>query len=137
MEQTKETAIAIKDDGFFARLKKFLKMVFGINGKYNFKVNSNEEKNDELKENQVNNIVKNNLNQIEQEKIEKNLEEILLELQEAYEVGIIKESDLTNEQIEDLKQLYRVQIELMKNKIDQNQEKILALKEKIDHMNKK
>ena len=45
MRETNETALVVKNDSFFERLKEFLKMFFGINGKYALK---NEE---ELNEN--------------------------------------------------------------------------------------
>ena len=56
-------------------------------------------------------------------------------MQEAYETGIIKEEELTSEQKEDLKRLYVIQINYLKESIEKNEAVILKLKEKIDIIN--
>ena len=46
-------------------------------------------------------------------------EENLLELQKRYESGKIKEKDLSKEEVEDLKKLYKKQIEEKKNSLEE------------------
>lgn len=51
-------------------------------------------------------------------------EENLLELQKRYENGEIKEEDLSKEEIESLKKLYKKQIEEKKNSLEEYKIKI-------------
>ena len=51
-------------------------------------------------------------------------EENLLELQKRYENGKIKEKDLSKEEIESLKKLYKKQIEEKKNSLEEYKIKI-------------
>lgn len=132
MEETKETSLVVKNDSFFARLKEFFRMFFGVNGKYTLK-SSNESNEQQTKKN---NIIRNNLNNIEEPNYEQNLQNVLLEIQEAYESGLIKENELTKDQIKSLKELYVLQINTLKNSIDEDEKIILELKEQIDSKNK-
>lgn len=128
MEETKETSLVVKNDSFFARLKEFFRMFFGVNGKYTLKgTNENNEQQSEKS-----NIVTNNLNNLEEQNPEQYLQNVLIELQEAYENGLIKENELTKDQIESLKELYVLQINSLKNNIDADEKIILELKDKID-----
>lgn len=132
MEETKETSLVVKNDSFFARLKEFFRMFFGVNGKYTLK-SSNESNEQQTKKN---NIVRNNLNNIEEPNYEQNLQNVLFEIQEAYESGLIRENELTKDQIKTLKELYVLQINTLKNSIDEDEKTILELKEQIDSKNK-
>ncbi len=134
MQETKETSLIVKNDSFWDRLKEFFKMFFGVNGKYTLNSSTlQENKFDEFNEKNINNnIVKNNLDNLENTNYESKLHEVLLELQDAFENGIIKEEELTNEQKEDLKKLYIIQINALKNSIDEDEKIIFNLKEKID-----
>lgn len=132
MEETKETSLVVKNDSFFARLKEFFRMFFGVNGKYTLK-SSNESNEQQTKKN---NIVRNNLNNIEEPNYEQNLQNVLFEIQEAYESGLIRENELTKDQIKSLKELYVLQINTLKNSIDEDEKTILELKEQIDSKNK-
>lgn len=136
MNEQKETSLVVKNDSFFDRLKEFFKLFFsyfGISEKDNLKDNTNESNNSA--NNNLKNIADNNEMKFTED-YEKKLQEILLELQEAYESGIIKEEELTSEQKEDLKKLYIIQINYLKESIEKNETVILKLKEKIDIINK-
>lgn len=134
MQETKETSLIVKNDSLWDRLKEFFRMFFGTNGKYTLNSSSLEKDENNLnKQNIENNVVKNNLNNIENTNYESKLHEILLELQDAFENGIIKEEELTKEQKEDLKRLYIIQINALKNSIDEDEKIIYNLKEKIDN----
>ncbi len=52
------------------------------------------------------------------------MEEVLLELQKRYESGKIKEKDLSKEEVEDLKKLYKKQIEEKKKSLEEYKIKI-------------
>lgn len=52
------------------------------------------------------------------------MEENLLELQKRYESGKIKEKDLSKEEVEDLKKLYKKQIEEKKKSLGEYKIKI-------------
>lgn len=52
------------------------------------------------------------------------MEENLLELQKRYESGKIKEKDLSKEEVEDLKKLYKKQIEEKKKSLEEYKIKI-------------
>lgn len=137
MNEQKETSLVVKNDSFFDRLKEFFKLFFSY-----FSINEEDNLKNDTKEND-NNIVNNNIKNINdisednftEEDYEKKLQEILLELQEAYESGIIKEEELNPEQKEDLKRLYILQINYLKDSIEKNESVILKLKEKIDIIN--
>ena len=115
MNENKETSLVVKSDGFFDRLKEFIKIFFSY---FRTSEDNNEKNNVELNNNIVNNNLKNIESVVEdnftEEDYKNKLQEILLELQEAYETGIIKEEELTSEQKEDLKRLYVIQINYLK-----------------------
>ena len=52
------------------------------------------------------------------------MEEVLLELEKRYESGKIKEKDLSKEEVEDLKKLYKKQIEEKKKSLEEYKIKI-------------
>lgn len=52
------------------------------------------------------------------------MEEVLLELQKRYESGKIKEKDLSKEEVEALKNLYKKQIEEKKKSLEEYKIKI-------------
>ena len=52
------------------------------------------------------------------------MEEVLLELQKRYESGKIKEKDLSKEEVEALKKLYKKQIEEKKKSLEEYKIKI-------------
>lgn len=137
MNENKETSLVIKNDSFFDRLKIFLKMFFNFfNNTEETQINTNEKTNNK-------NIVNKNLEHIEnmtnvnltEKDYEKNLQDILIQLQAAYEDGTIKEEELTSDQKEDLKKLYIIQINSLKESIEKNEAVILKLKEKIEIIN--
>ena len=74
MEEPKPTSLVVKNDSFFARLKEFFRMFFGVNGKYTLK-SSNESNEQQTKKN---NIIRNNLNNIEEPNYEQILQNVLL-----------------------------------------------------------
>ena len=55
----------------------------------------------------------------------------LLELQKAYREGNVTEKDLTEEQINQLKELYQEQIDLLKKSIEKDKEEIIKIRKKL------
>ena len=55
----------------------------------------------------------------------------LLKLQKKFRKGLIKEEDLSSEELRQLKELYKKQIEYMDNSIEEDKKEILILKRKI------
>ena len=55
----------------------------------------------------------------------------LLKLEKKFRKGLIKEEDLSSEELRQLKELYKKQIEYMNNSIEEDKKEILNLKRKI------
>lgn len=129
MNENKETSLVIKNDNFFSKVKEFFKLFFsyfGIEGKED--LNSTEKS-------EENNTDDASIQKMTDEEYEKKFQELLLELQIAYENDQIKEEELNNEQIEDLKKLYTLQINYLNDCIERNEAIILKLKEKVEILN--
>lgn len=54
----------------------------------------------------------------------------LLEIQKKFRRGEIKEKDIPKEQLEDLKELYHKQIDLIEQSIEEDRQKILRIRKK-------
>lgn len=55
----------------------------------------------------------------------------LLELQKKYQSGQIKEEEIPENQLQDLKQLYKNQIDILENSIKEDRQKILKIKKRL------
>ncbi len=55
----------------------------------------------------------------------------LLELQKAYRSGAIREQDLSEEQIKQLKKLYKTQIDFLKASVEKDKEEIIKIRKKL------
>lgn len=130
MKESKETSLIIKSDNFFEKVKDFFKLFFSYFG---------IESNDNLKYKDVSNNENINIGtdgqQMTEEEYEKKFQKLLLELQNSYEEGEIKEEELNSEQIEDLKKIYNFQINYLNECIEKNEAIILKLKEKVEILN--
>ena len=58
----------------------------------------------------------------------------LLKLQKEYRNGLIREDDLSSEELEQLKELYKKQIDYIEDSIEKDKQEILNLKRKIGEM---
>ena len=56
----------------------------------------------------------------------------LLELQNKYRKGIIKEEDIPEDKLEKLKNLYKTQIKLIEDSIEKEKQEIIKIKKKIE-----
>lgn len=56
----------------------------------------------------------------------------LLELQNKYRNGIIKEEDIPEDKLEKLKNLYKTQIKLIEDSIEKEKQEIIKIKKKIE-----
>ena len=118
-ENTQEKNLVEKKEGFFSKVKNFFRSLF------NKKKNNDQvviEENDSVKEN--NNEFKEYIKMTEDEETK------LLELQRRYRRGEIAESDLTDEQIEALSNLYDKQIAELKKSIEAREQKIAEYKKR-------
>lgn len=117
-ENTQEKNLVEKKETFFGKVKKFFKNLFAK------KKNNDEvvrEEDDSAKEN---NEFKEYIKMTEDEETK------LLELQRRYRRGEIAESDLTDEQIDDLSNLYDKQIAELKKSIAAREQKIAEYKKR-------
>ena len=56
----------------------------------------------------------------------------LLELQKKYRKGLIKEEDIPEDQVKDLKELYKKQIKIVNESIEEDKKKIIEIKKKLN-----
>ena len=56
----------------------------------------------------------------------------LLELQNKYRKGIIKEEDIPEDKLKKLKNLYKTQIKLIEDSIEKEKQEIIKIKKKIE-----
>jgi len=115
-ENTQEKNLVEKKDGFFGKIKNFFKNLFGKSAK----VEVANEAEDTAKANNF----KESIKMIEDE------DSKLLELQRRYRRGEIAESDLTEQQIDDLSELYDRQIAELKKSIELKEQKIAEYKKR-------
>lgn len=121
-ENTQEkNLIEKKENSFFGKIKTFFRNLFGKNNNENTVA---ETENNNAKEN---NDFKEYIKMTEDEETK------LLELQRKYRNGEIKEDDLTDEQIDDLCDLYDKQIAELKKAIEIKEQKITNHKLKKQH----
>ena len=112
------------EEGFFHRIKNFFKRLF--KKEEVIVVNSDNE----LQEKVLN--VESKTNVFKDELKYKDESKALLDLQNQFELGKIKEEDLTEEQVQGLRSLYNQQIENLKNSIENYRKEILTLKKKLN-----
>lgn len=112
MEENTQEKSLIKKEGFFGKVKNYFKNLFKKKKK-NESVNNNcvKESND----------FKDNIKVAEVEDAE---EVKLIELQKRYRRGELAESDLTEEQIEALSELYDKQIDALRKIIEEKEKQI-------------
>ena len=55
----------------------------------------------------------------------------LLELQKKYRSGLIKEKDIPKNQLKDLKELYKKQIKIINDSIEEDKRKIIEIRKKL------
>lgn len=115
---TQEKNLVAKKEGFFQKVKNFFKGLF--------KKKEHKSINDEKNTVKEDNRFKENIKIAEDEMLEKNK---IFELQKRYRRGEIAESDLSEEQIEALGNLYDKQIAAL-NKIIEEKEKQIAESQK-------
>ncbi len=116
-ENTQEKNLVEKNEGLFSKIKNFFKNLFGKKSNV-----ENTVVEDVSNEKEGNNSFKESIKMTETE------ETRLLDLQTRYRRGEIGESDLTEEQIDALCQLYDKQIEEIKKSIKIKEEKIAEYK---------
>lgn len=116
-ENTQEKNLVEKNEGLFSKIKNFFKNLFGKKSNV-----ENTVVEDVSNEKEENNSFKESIKMTETE------ETRLLDLQTRYRRGEIGESDLTEEQIDALCQLYDKQIEEIKKSIKIKEEKIAEYK---------
>lgn len=122
-ENTQEKNLIEKKETFFSKVKNFFKKLF--------KKKDNENVDTVVKdETTENNSFKENI------KIAEDEETKLLELQKRYRRGEIAESDLTEEQIEALSELYDKQIDALRKIIEEKEQQIAeSQKQRIEKKN--
>lgn len=116
-ENTQEKNLVEKNEGLFSKIKNFFKNLFGKKSNVENAVVENVSNKKE-----ENNSFKESIKMTETEETK------LLDLQTRYRRGEIGESDLTEEQIDALCQLYDKQIEEIKKSIKIKEEKIAEYK---------
>ena len=119
-----KSLIDVKNKGIFYKIKNFFKNLFHKN--INIENNSFEENTTE-KENKKNTFedsLKDSLEVIDEEK------EKLLNLQQQYRNGEIKEEEMTKEQIEKISALYDEQISKLRESNEKRKQKILEYRKK-------
>ena len=116
-ENTQEKNLVEKNEGLFSKIKNFFKNLFSKKSNV-----ENTVVEDVSNEKEGNNSFKESIKMTETE------ETRLLDLQTRYRRGEIGESDLTEEQIDALCQLYDKQIEEIKKSIKIKEEKIAEYK---------
>lgn len=116
-ENTQEKNLVEKNEGLFSKIKNFFKNLFGKKSNV-----ENTVVEDVSNEKEENNSFKESIKMTETEETK------LLDLQTRYRRGEIGESDLTEEQIDALCQLYDKQIEEIKKSIKIKEEKIAEYK---------
>lgn len=117
MEENTQEKSLIKKEGFFGKVKNFFKNLFKRKDK-NSIGNSVNARNNSIKEESN---FKENIKVFEAEDVE---EFKLIELQKRYRRGEIAESDLTEEQIEALSELYDKQIDALRKIIEEKEKQI-------------
>ena len=118
-ENTQEKNLVEKKEGFFQKVKNFFKGLF----------KKKEQKliNDENMAIKEDNRFKENIKIEEMEEFEK---DAIFELQKRYRRGEIAQSDLTEEQIEAIGELYDRQIAALKKIIEEKEKQLAENKEK-------
>ena len=127
MEENTQEKSLIKKEGFFGKVKNFFKNLFKRKDKNN--------KNESVDNNSVNenNNFKANIKVAEAEDAE---EVKLIDLQKRYRRGEIAESDLTEEQVEALGELYDKQIDALRKIIEEKEKQIAeSQKQRIEKKN--
>jgi len=126
MEENTQEKSLIKKEGFFGKVKNFFKNLFKRKDKNN--------KNESVNNNSVkeNNDFKDNIKVAEAD-----AEEVkLIELQKRYRRGEIAESELTEEQVEALSELYDKQIDALRKIIEEKEKQIAeSQKQRIEKKN--
>lgn len=122
-ENTQEKNLIEKKETFFSKVKNFFKKLFKKKDNENVDTVVKDEKTE-------NNSFKENI------KIAEDEETKLLELQKRYRRGEIAESDLTEEQIEALSELYDKQIDALRKIIEEKEQQIAeSQKQRIEKKN--
>ena len=116
-ENTQEKNLVEKKEGIFGKIKKFFKGLFRKN-------TAIEEKKEQTVNTVKENEFKETIKKIDDEDTK------LLELQRRYRRGEVAESNLTEQQIEDLSKLYDRQIEELKKSIELKEQKIAEYKKR-------
>ena len=112
-ENTQEKNLVEKKESFFSKVKNFFKGLFNKKAKESIDNEINSEK--------ENSNFKENIKIVQEEESE---EKKILELQKRYRRGEIAQSDLTEEQIEAIGNLYDKQIAALKKIIEEKEKQI-------------
>lgn len=112
-ENTQEKNLVEKKESVFSKVKNFFKGLFNKKAKESIDKEINSEK--------ENSNFKENIKIVQEEESE---EKKILELQKRYRRGEIAQSDLTEEQIEALGNLYDKQIAALKKVIEEKEKQI-------------
>lgn len=114
--------LKVKEEGFFEKIKSFFMNLF--------RKNKVTEKN--AVEQIVENKVENKKSFVEEIKVQQDNEKLnLLKLQRDYEAGLIKEEDMTDEQVSKVEELYKEQITKLRNDYDGYKQKIINIRKKL------
>ena len=117
-ENTQEKSLVAKKEGFFQKVKNFFKGLF--------------KKKEQKSINDENNVIKEDNRFKENIKIEEDEifdENKIFEHQKRYRRGEIAQSDLTEEQIEAIGELYDKQIAILKKMIEEKEKQLAENKE--------
>lgn len=118
--------LTVKEEGFFQKIKSFFMKLFG--------------KNKVIEEPVVENIVSDNVENkktfAEEIRVKQDDEKLsTLKLQKDYEAGLIKEEDMTQEQVSKVENLYVEQITKLRKDYNGYKQKITDVRKKLAHNN--
>ena len=118
--------LTVKEEGFFQKIKSFFMKLFG--------------KNKVIEEPVVENIVSDNVENkktfAEEIRLKQDDEKLsTLKLQKDYEAGLIKEEDMTQEQVSKVENLYVEQITKLRKDYNGYKQKITDVRKKLAHNN--
>lgn len=114
--------LKVREESFFQKIKSFFMNLFG--------------KNKEIKEPVAEQIVENKVESkksfAEEIKIPQDTEKLsVIKLQKDYEAGLIKEEDMTPEQVSKVESLYEEQISKLRNDYNGYKQKIINVRKKL------
>lgn len=114
--------LKVREEGFFQKIKTFFKNLFG----------KNKAIEEPVAEQIVEKKTENKKSFAEEIKIPQDNEKLaVLKLQKDYEAGLIKEEDMTPEQVSKVESLYEEQITKLRNDYNGYKQKIINVRKKL------